>query len=123
MGSNHSFLGTGEIQIDRVNINGISASDAIGRLRTLESMVLVARFNGEKPEDLFKIAKYALVGNNDACEESKCYNLHVSNVDIYELSEKGLAARYEAITKQISAIIGIHSFLELARIALTGVPF
>lgn len=118
-----NYLGSGEIMFDAVNINGINASDAIYRMRTLEGMVLRARLNGKKADDLLNIATYALKGTSKDYEVSQCYNLKVEHVDINELSEKGLADRYEELTKQIHAIIGIHSFLEVARLALTGVPF
>lgn len=123
MACNYSCLGTGEMKITQVNINDITANDAIWRIRSLEQMALKAKLSGNRSNALLEIAKYALKGNKGVSLSKKCYDVQFENVDIYELNEQGLSERVKDVTRRIDTIIGVHSFLEIARVALTGVPF
>lgn len=120
-----NYLGTGEVTVNQVNLNALSASQALWRLRELNHMFNMANLE-KKPEDLLKIALYALKGDKeskDLFDPIKCYNVDIQNVDIDELNQEGLKDRYEQIGVSLRIVSGIYSFLEIARLALTGVPF
>ena len=118
-----NFLGHGVLEIKEVNINSMTAGEAMWRVQMLKDMISLLSYKEDKPGALVEIANYALKGNKANLLNNNSFDLKIHNVDVDELSDKGLTQRIDDLKKRSERIMTVNGLLEIAKVAVTGVPF
>ena len=118
-----TMLNEVDVQIDGINVLAITANEALERIQLAKTMVFVNLFPDEEAarrEELFKIAHFILTGNN----EVKPGEVEVfKDSDIPFLSQQQVIDRFKKLETKINQIFKLQDLENIARFALTGVPF
>ena len=119
-----TMLNEVDVQISNIDLDQLTADEALDRLNHTKTMIFTNLFPDEdaaKRDELFKIANYALTGNVSFPKGNKVEIFKDS--DIPFLSQEQVVKRFKRLETKADNVFRVSDLLDIARFALTGVPF
>lgn len=114
-----------KVQITQVDLNTLTPNQTLWRIHEIKNLIFNGKYGKtveEKRSMLLEIARKCLNGKS-ICLKKNVFNETFDDIDINFLTEQQLEERYKELSKYADCILFLGNFIDIARFALTGVPF
>lgn len=118
-----SLLGTGNMTFNNVHIKDMTVSEALHRVNIIRLKLSTLPYQDNVIDAIKELARFSLEGDQEAFNMTVGEKITIDHVNLDELDEAEMAKRIYGIKIKFNILSSENSFAELARYALTGVPF